>query len=59
MTKYQRALLNKIDDMTARLQCDWSDRAMRLPHMSAKERMEAEGELRSLMARFEATYKKA
>lgn len=54
MNRYQRTLLNKMDDLTARLQSDW-----RYKEMSKAERREMEGEIRTLQSKFNKSYKMA
>lgn len=51
MTRTQRALLNKMDELLAILQTDWS-----YPMMSRAERREAERELMKLQRKFDETY---
>lgn len=53
MNRYQRTLLNKMDDLTGRLQDDWANR-----HMTRSERRQAEQELRNLQSKFRKSYQR-
>jgi len=54
MNKYQRTLLNKMDELSVRLQSDW-----RYKEMSKSERNELEKEYRALQSKFRKSYQAA
>lgn len=58
MNKYQRSLMNKIDDITNMLASDWEARAYGCPLvMTRRQRAKAEQELKDLRAKLKASYR--
>ena len=53
MTRYQRSIMNKMDNLSVELQEDWQYRTL-----GKKERASKESEYKALKEKLEKTYKK-